>query len=388
MVRNTRKTWHNTYNIPPNIHLWPPNESCFKGRYLQLPGPFQPIRAKPFFLNIRTQRDAMGCKSHKNPIKPWGIRCQGISALDPQVFWMCFLGSWLRRDSHTHCCQPLNILADLGGKLPMIVNHFLSRKILSEITKSLLCTICSENLVLIDDIWSCICDIHMIYIYIYYIRNNTYNLYETRSWHPWRGVLQSCERSLASWISCNTCAETPKWPSPPSNFSFTITTARRAKSFPSSSWKRCAGCGNPQHQMQYIWNTTYWIAAQSSSRRIPQIGCVYYGCQFCDKTWKLQKCCWGTEISRALCPKWFPPNSGHSIYHSFNPSLKKSLWLSVTPSSWIGTCRKAHSYLNLPAKSFHDFPCFLHQLHVERSSATSMTTHRWGHAQRLPPPSC
>lgn len=173
-------------------------------------------------------------------------------------------------------------------------------------------------------------------IYIYYIRNNTYNLYETRSWHPWRGVLQSCERSLASWISCNTCAETPKWPSPPSNFSFTITTARRAKSFPSSSWKRCAGCGNPQHQMQYIWNTTYWIAAQSSSRRIPQIGCVYYGCQFCEKTWKLQKCCWGTEISRALCPKWFPPSSGHSIYHSFNPSLTKSLWLSVTPSSWLG----------------------------------------------------
>lgn len=35
-------------------------------------------------------------------------------------------------------------------------------------TKLLLCTICTENLVLIDDIWSCICDKHM-YIYIYVI---------------------------------------------------------------------------------------------------------------------------------------------------------------------------------------------------------------------------
>lgn len=95
--------------------------------------PSNPSGPSHFFKNIRTQRDAMGCKSHKDPTKPWSIRCQGISALDPQVFWMCFLGSWLRRDSHTHCCQPLNILADLGGKLPMIVNHSLSRKILSEI---------------------------------------------------------------------------------------------------------------------------------------------------------------------------------------------------------------------------------------------------------------
>ena len=347
--------------------------------------PSNPSGPSHFFLNIRTQRDAMGCKSHKDPIKPWGIRCQGISALDPQVFWMCFLG------------------VDWGVILiPIAASRWTSWRILEE-NFQWLSTIfyhgrfwvklpnhCSVLSALRTWCWSMIYEvvyvIYIWYIYIYYIRNNTYNLYETRSWHPWRGVLQSCERSLASWISCNTCAETPKWPSPPSNFSFTITTARRAKSFPSSSWKRCAGCGNPQHQMQYIWNTTYWIAAQSSSRRIPQIGCVYYGCQFCEKTWKLQKCCWGTEISRALCPKWFPPSSGHSIYHSFNPSLTKSLWLSVTPSSWLGG--KAHSYLNLPAKSFHAFPWFLHQLHVERSSATSMTTHRWGHAQRLPPPSC